>query len=356
MEFAFEPMSLPEIVLLLSLLTALGSWWLTGRVRRYAVKRLIDVPNDRSSHAIPTPRGGGAAIVAAAAVAYCGWHYIVGISEAVRWALLGAVPIAIIGFVDDHGHVPARFRMLIHLLSAAWSVCWLGGLSELVLLGQSYSLGWFGSVAAIIGVVWLLNLFNFMDGIDGIAASEALFVAAAAAALTGWLYPELLQAPLFVLFAAACAGFLVWNWPPARIFMGDVGSGAIGFLIGVFAVLSIVKGGLSLAVWLTLTGVFLVDASFTLLRRLATGQRWLEAHRSHTYQHAAVISGSHKTVTLAVWIINLAWLLPLATTAALRPRWDVLVVAVAYLPLLVLAVRFGAGTENWLQTAKGRGT
>jgi Fuc2NAc and GlcNAc transferase len=332
-------MTLLSSALPLSLL-ALFACAATRAVRGYALRSLLDLPNARSSHRVPTPRGGGLGIVVAfsAAVAVLCWQGRVPFEFLM--ALLGALPMAGIGFLDDHGHVPARWRFLVHVGCAAWALWWLGGLGSVTLAGGRYELGWAGNLLGGFLIVWVLNLLNFMDGIDGIAGTEAITACLSAA----WLMPaDAASVPVLLALAAATAGFLAWNWPPAKIFMGDVGSGFVGFLLGVLAVRSAIAGELSLAVWLILLGVFFVDATVTLLRRMASGQRWYEAHRSHAYQHAALRLGSHKSVTLAVLAINLLWLLPLAVAAVAWPRWELAFLLLAHGPLAVLALKLDAG-------------
>jgi Fuc2NAc and GlcNAc transferase len=323
--------------------TLLVSLALTLRVRGYALKRLLDLPNARSSHVAPTPRGGGLAVVLSFALAVAILFIVGGIDLREGMALGGGLWVAAIGFWDDHEHVAARWRISVHFAAAAWALFWLGGFSEMVLNGQTVVLAWSGSVLAAVFIVWMLNLFNFMDGIDGIAGAETVCVAAAAATLLLAFGGGGRHALHVALLAFAVMGFLVWNWPPAKIFMGDVGSGFLGFLLGVFAILTAVARELNLAIWLILAGVFLVDATFTLLRRMASGQRWYDAHRSHAYQHAAVLLESHKRVTVAVLLINGFWLLPWAAAAACWPRLELWFLLIAYVPLILLAARLDAG-------------
>jgi Fuc2NAc and GlcNAc transferase len=331
-------MSFLSFALPLSLLILLSAS-VTHAVRGYALRRLLDMPNARSSHSTPTPRGGGLAIVVAFSLAVAVLYGLGRVPFDLFMALAGALPMAAVGFWDDHGHVPARWRFLVHVGCAAWALYWLGGFPSIFLGGSRFELGWAGNLLGGFFIVWFLNLFNFMDGIDGIAGVEAISVAVSAALLAGFTG----AGEVWLALAAATAGFLAWNWPPAKIFMGDVGSGFVGFLLGVFAVHSAAAGEPSLTVWLILAGVFFVDATVTLLRRMAAGQRWYEAHRSHAYQHAAVRCGSHRRVTLAVLAINLLWLLPLAAGAVVWPRWEAAFLALAYTPLVGLALRLDAG-------------
>ncbi|QSA95826.1 glycosyltransferase family 4 protein [Methylococcus sp. EFPC2] len=314
------------------------AWFVTSRVRRYALAHLLDTPNGRSSHAVPTPRGGGVGFVLAFAAALLGlWTSGKLVGDELVALLGGGLLVAGVGFWDDHGHVAARWRLLAHGLAAVWALSWLGGTESLSQVFAPLP-GWIGVVLATLGVVWMINLFNFMDGIDGLAGAEAIVIAAAAALLA----PVGGQAPIYAVFAASTAGFLIWNWPPAKIFMGDVGSGFLGYALGVFALMSAVSGATGFLPWLILGGVFLIDASLTLFRRVLARERWWEAHRSHAYQHAAARWG-HRRVTLAVTGLNLIWLAPLAWGGARWPLAAPICLLAAWLPLLVLAWRLKAG-------------
>lgn len=336
----------PWLVLLLGLVVLLFSAWLTGLLRHYALRtQLLDLPNERSSHTQPTPRGGGLALVVSFVFGLvCLWLWGGVAAEVLVAVGVGGVLIAAIGYLDDRHGLPARWRFLVHMLAASWALWWLGGFPALPVFDVELRLGWLGIPIGVVAIVWLLNLYNFMDGIDGIAATEAVTVAVGAALLL-WLQGDAGAAALLVILAAAALGFLVWNWPPAKIFMGDVGSAFLGYVFAVLA-LGLSSGALNLWVWLILLGVFVVDATYTLLRRLLRGERVYQAHRSHAYQRAARRWGSHKKVTVATAGINVFWLLPLAGVAAAYPDWGVVVLAVAWLPLLGVAVALGAGVSN----------
>ena len=220
----------------------------------------------------------------------------------------------------------------------------------MLLAGQVVDLSWLGQGLAVLYLVWLLNLYNFMDGIDGIAGIEAITVCGGGV-LLGWLffgadwsaYLSLGQPAL--LLAAATAGFLLWNFPRAKIFMGDAGSGFVGLLLGL---LSLHAGWLAPELfwgWGILLGVFVVDATLTLLRRLLRRERVYEAHRSHAYQHAARHHGSHIPISLTVAAINLLWLLPLATLVVLGHLNGLAGILLAWTPLVILALYYQAGCE-----------
>lgn len=331
---------LVPLVLVLSLL-------MTAVLRRYALaKSIMDIPNARSSHAIPTPRGGGVAIVLAylASLVILGANGMADLRALLALGGAGSL-VAVIGFMDDHGHIAARWRLLGHFCAAGWALFWLGGLPPLELFGTRLSLGWAGHVLAVFYLVWMLNLYNFMDGIDGIASIEAITACLGACLLYGLSgLAGLAWAPL--LLAGAVAGFLFWNFPPARIFMGDAGSGFLGIVLGVLSLLAAWQSSQLLWGWLILLGVFVVDATFTLGRRLFRGEKVYEAHRSHAYQFASRRHQRHLPVTLGVLAINLLWLLPMAVAVVLGYLDGLLGLLLGYLPLLALALFYRAGARE----------
>lgn len=331
------------------LLVCVGSWAITGLLRRYALARsLIDIPNERSSHLVPTPRGGGVAIVVTFLFALPLLGLIDLISHQLLWALLVAgVWVALVGFLDDHGHIPAHWRLASHFVAATWALILLGGLPPLPVFGVVLDLGWPGQLLAVVYLVWLLNLYNFMDGIDGIAGIEAVTVSLGAAALY-----LLSSAGSFVsmmpglILIASVIGFLFWNFPQAKIFMGDAGSGFVGIVLGILSIQAAWVAPELFWGWVILLGVFIVDATVTLARRVVRGEKFYEAHRSHAYQYASRKFGTHKYVSVAVGIINLVWLLPVAVVVGLGWLDGLLGVLLAYLPLIWLAFRFNAGAKE----------
>ncbi|NWL75599.1 glycosyl transferase [Pseudomonas taiwanensis] len=334
------------------------TWWvfpivfgcslvLTAGLRHYALTRsLMDIPNARSSHTIPTPRGGGVAIVLSMMLTLPMLSFGGLLDSALLWALIGSGTwIALVGFLDDHGHIPARWRLFAHFIGASWALYCLGGLPALPVFGFSVDMGWVGNALALVYLVWLLNLYNFMDGIDGIASVEAISVCLGGVTIYA-LLGEFSEMSVPLLLAFGVAGFLFWNFPPAKIFMGDAGSGFLGIMLGV---LSIYAGWIDsqlLWSWVILLGVFVVDSTWTLLRRLIRGERVYEAHRSHAYQYAARRFARHLPVTLAVGVINLFWLTPMAIVVGLGYLDGALGMLVAYAPLVGLAVRFKAGEKE----------
>jgi len=320
---------------------------LTRLMRAYALRvNLVDVPNQRSSHKVPTPRGGGVAIVLIAVLLalYFATEYTSSQIFFYSTAFAG-LTVAAIGFVDDHGHVNAKWRLLTHFLCAAVALTFMP-LPVLVFGDLTLEPNVFTFLVLTIAIVWLLNLYNFMDGIDGIAGMEAVTSLAGSALL---LYladapKEYIYWPL--LLSAAVAGFLVVNFPPAKIFMGDAGSGFLGFSLGLLACWHSTWSPNMFWSWLILLGIFVVDATLTLLRRILQGKKPYEAHRSHAYQHAAVRYNSHKCVTISVALINVFWLLPIAwlVCRSFIPGW--LGLSIAYVPLVITGIWLRAGSEK----------
>jgi Fuc2NAc and GlcNAc transferase len=341
--------------LILFLTCPAAAAWITGLLRRYALRAgIIDIPNQRSSHSAPTPRGGGLAIVI---VTLTGTGLLCWMGL-VRGDLLialagGGAAVAAVGFVDDRRQLPARARLTVHVAAAAWAVVWVGGLPPVPLGGHFVMLGWAGSVLGVVGIVWVLNLFNFMDGIDALAATEAMFVTWGAAVLAVVSGSPLSVAAAASIMGAASGGFLWWNWPPARIFMGDVGSGYVGYTLAVLALAAGSENTVSLWTWLILGGVFFIDATVTLVRRALHGERVHQAHRNHAYQRLARRWQSHRRVTIGVMLINLLWLFPCATLAKFEPRWAGRIVVVALVPLVVVAFVAGAGRRESQDTVTG---
>jgi len=319
----------------------------TGLQRKYSLRSgLIDVPNERSSHSVPTPRSGGVAIFAAAVSGFIALRLLGSLDDALFRALVfGGAAIALVGYLDDRMSLSALLRLVVHLAAAAWVVYSIGGVPPLRLGAEVVDLGWAGQVFGVAAIVWVVNLFNFMDGIDGIAASEALFVCVGAACLLG-TSGTLPSTPAALVFGAACAGFLLWNWPPAKIFMGDVGSGFVGFSIACLALGASRGEPAAGIVFLILGGAFFVDATSTLVRRMIRGEHFYQAHRIHAYQWLARRFGGHRPVLIGVIAINLLWLAPWGAAASRYPRYASGCLAAALLPLVVAALIAGAGKRE----------
>jgi Fuc2NAc and GlcNAc transferase len=321
---------------------------LTGRFRRFALTRgLLDVPNERSSHVTPTPRGGGVAIVITVLLALPLLYALHGIQNMELLGLFGAGALAAaVGYADDRGLITLRPRLAAHFGAAIIVVGCIGVGSISNALALSPSLSWLAAVLGTLYVVWMLNLTNFMDGIDGLASTQIITVCLGGA-LCAYLSLHALSSAIAgaLVLAFATAGFLVWNWPPAKIFMGDAGSGFLGVTL---ASLSLIAGNESPPLfwaWLILSGVFIVDATITLFVRIGRHEAFYMAHRSHAYQHAAQ-RFTHRRVTLSVALINIVWLLPLSIVATEGRVNAPLALVIAYAPLTAIAIAFRAGQPN----------
>ncbi|GAB3384889.1 MraY family glycosyltransferase [Lysobacter fragariae] len=294
----------------------IGTWL----ARRYALQRnLVDHPGERRAHVVPTPRGGGIAIVVALLVATCAlaWRYPQQIVLLAAY-LIGMVAVAAIGWLDDHRPLSAWVRLGVQAIAAG-----------VLALGVAATWGdLLLAIAAFVAVMVLTNVWNFMDGIDGIAASQAALVAGGLSVLGGGAF-----AWLGLALVAGCLGFLPFNFPRARIFLGDVGSGALGFTLA--ALLIVAAAGMPRFAWLLLLlplSAFLVDSGLTLARRVLRGERWWTAHAQHAYQAWAARSGTHAIVTFAYagWTA-VAWLLAWGLQS--RPTTQAKGIALAWLVL-----------------------
>lgn len=321
-------------------LTGVFAYVVAAWVRRHAARlRLVDVPNHRSSHVQPTPRGGGVGIALGGLMAGAA---IYGIGNFLSWAFmmvcLLSFLLATVGLRDDIRPMSARKRLAVHFITSAGLV-WIFGSPYVLRLPLDLTLS--GGVVFMLlclAGMWWINLFNFMDGIDGLAGLQATFMLVAALGLAVWGHPHVLHHPggvWMMCVAAATLGFLWLNWPPAKIFMGDVGSTYLACMIFFFALTTVQQAWVSYAVWLVLAALFITDASLTLLARVWRGERLHEAHRSHGYQRLSARWGSHRKVTLLSVAINLLWLLPLAWACLLWPGMDWAWVMMAYLPLVL---------------------
>lgn len=341
-------------LLVLVTVVFLAAVLLTGLLKILAQRvRLLDLPVARSSHAAPTPVGGGLSIVLLFLLV-ASYYFVDGLIPLPEFfALLGGGLIAAVGLVDDLRQIDILWRVPTQVIAAIWSVWWLGGVAPIGIGPWLLQAPWLLSFLAVVALVWLLNLYNFMDGIDGIAASELIFVSLMSLFLvinSGDQVIALLSATLL----AAGAGFLLWNWPPAKIFMGDVGSGFSGFSLGVLALLSMHHGSMTVWTWVLLLGVFIADATVTLTRRFWNRQKWYEGHASHAYQNAARQFKSHGKVTITVIAINCLWLAPLAWLSVQQPEIGVYLSLLGISPLLGLAVALQAGKSVDLTEAVQR--
>ncbi len=327
----------------LFLLALLATHLLLKVTYRYALKHLLDTPNERSSHTIPTPRGGGIAVSLSSLTVLIYFAFTdinIPTSELTLIAIASGT-LAALGYADDHLSLSRRLRFGVTLAALAASV-WLLPSPNLQLGHITLTNSWILFPLLLLASTWFLNLFNFMDGIDGIASVQTLTALIGAALILlsqgehNWSY-------LLIVLSAPALGFLIWNFPPAKIFLGDSGSYFWGALIALLAITTAANTQLNIWSWIILLGVFIADSSWTLTTRILTKQQWNSPHRSHAYQKLSRRFNSHRTISLSTGIITLLWLTPwaYASTQAANAAW--IFTIVAYIPLLLICRASGAG-------------
>lgn len=270
---------------------------LTYIIRVIALKKsLLAIPNERSSHTIATPHGGGIAI---AMTWFLGLIYLFTckqIDTQLFLALMVGVLLSIVSFLDDVCELSAKKRLFAQAFVSILGLYLLGGLAQIDLDFFIIENQIVTNLLAFLGIMWFINLYNFLDGIDGYAGSEAVFLG-----LAGWL---ILSGNYFLVFVVSVLGFLVWNWHKAKIFMGDVGSTLLGYNVAVFAIYS-QNNSVSILIWLVLFGLFWFDATLTLARRYRNGEKLSIAHKKHAYQRLIQSGWSHNKVVLFSIGINM---------------------------------------------------
>jgi Fuc2NAc and GlcNAc transferase len=272
-------------------------------VKTYAIKKsLVDIPNDRSSHTIPTPHGGGIAI---AITWFIGISYLFlnnEINSALYYALIVGIIISVVSYIDDLFELSAKSRIIVQSLVAFLGLYFLGGLETIDLKLLSVDNQIITNIVAFFMIVWFINLYNFLDGIDGYAGTEALFLGVA-----GFI---LFSANYFLVLVVAVLGFLIWNFPSfinrykAKIFMGDVGSTLLGYNVAIFTIYY-ANNDISIFVWLILFGLFWFDATLTLIRRYKNGEKLSVAHKKHAYQRLIQSGFSHNKVVRLSILVNM---------------------------------------------------
>jgi UDP-N-acetylmuramyl pentapeptide phosphotransferase/UDP-N-acetylglucosamine-1-phosphate transferase len=259
---------------------------------------MLDQPNERSLHSKPVPRTGGIAILAS--IYLCGLLALsfLGVNALMPWLATAGLLIAMISYIDDRTSLAPASRIIAHL-AAALLLLWGGfGMDVLELPGITWVIPqFFGVFVSAIFIVWMVNLYNFMDGMDGFAAGMAAIGFSALAGL-GWLSQDLTFMVLNLIVAAASTGFLVLNFPPARIFMGDVGSSTLGLFAAAFILWGARTGVFPIWIGILVFAPFVVDATVTLLRRIVRGEKVWQAHKSHYYQRLVQLGWGHRKTVL----------------------------------------------------------
>lgn len=273
------------------------SFVLTYYIKIYSEKKsLVDVPNERSSHNVPIPHGGGIAIAITWFIGISYLYYLDNIQSSLYFALLGGGMVSIVSYLDDLFQLSVKTRLSVQVLAAMLGLYFIGGLEQIDFLFFSIENQILTNLFAFLLIVWFINLYNFLDGIDGYAGSEAIFLGVAGFTLFGDTH--------FIVFVVSVLGFLVWNWYKAKIFMGDVGSTLLGYNIAIFTLYYANQEAINLWIWITLFGLFWFDATLTLYKRYRNGERLSQAHNKHAYQRLVQSGWSHSSVVKFSIIVN----------------------------------------------------
>lgn len=300
---------------------------------------IVAVENHRNLHQGLVPRGGGSVFSSVFLVAVTGLWLGTIVDKPIFLAIVpGGVIVALIGFIDDVFDISAARKLFVQCLTAAWILFVVGG-QPFIVVPQVPSL--FNLVLSWFCLVWLMNSYNFMDGTDGMAASGAVFICVASIVSLFLVGTDRSLMLVIAVLGVSCSGFLLFNWPPASIFMGDSGSLFLGYCFGALITLTVTGGTISLWTWLIVFGYFAGDTSTTTLLRIFLVKRWYGAHRSNAYQNVARISGSHQRVVLGVCFYHVFWLLPLTIWSVLAPSTAPLAAILGLAPVVFWTFRFG---------------
>lgn len=274
------------------------SGFLTYCIRFFTVKhQILDIPNERSSHSVPTPRGGGLAIVITWFIGITILYILHFLDKQLYFALLSGILLAIVSVIDDLSDLKPVIRLGIQTLTALLAFIFLNGINPVEFSGYELSSKILLYPIAIVGIVWFINLYNFLDGIDGYASLEAIFISLFLYVFTG--------NNICLILIVSTIGFLFWNWPKAKIFMGDIGSTQLGYILIVLGIYFHNQGQLSIIHWLMLSSLFWFDATITLFRRWKNKEKLTLAHRKHVYQRAVQSGLSHQKTIVFSLLINI---------------------------------------------------
>ena len=328
-------MWLPLIAFVLSFL---GVYFLKKSALRL---KIVAIPNERSLHNKVTPRGGGI-IIAIVFLAFLLVFYITRQIMVAEFLVLfgGGLIMAVTGFLDDILELKASIRFIIQFFAVGWGLYWIGGIPSTVFFERLPVLYAIANAVAVVALVWFINSFNFIDGIDGLATSGATFFSLSIGGYFLWQGIEPYGSLLIVLAASSLA-FLCFNWPPAKIFLGDAGSNFFGYLFGAMVLITVKNGNLSIWTWLIILAYLITDTTTTTFLRLCLVKGWYHTHRSHAYQNLARVLDNHKFVTCLITGINVFYLLPLAYLSIQYQQYAWLAFAASVIPILVFVLKYG---------------
>jgi Fuc2NAc and GlcNAc transferase len=301
----------------------------------------VAIPNSRNLHSRIIPRGAGIMIVICVLSSLLILSFIRTINfHTYLPILIGGFVISIVGFADDCLELSARLRMFVQLIIAIWLYFWFADGANLNIGFVLINIGWLKFPITIFLLLWFYNLFNFIDGSDGMASSAVIYISTVFSIIWFIEHQQMLLL-LLTLLGSATLGFIVFNWPPAKIFLGDVGTSFCSYIISVVIMISIWQEHFNILVWLIALGYYLSDTTFTtFIRIIKFPKTWYYPHRSHAYQNLARIRG-HLKILLLVWGFNLLWFLPLAILAYVFPKYSMLYFVIAYVGILPFLVKHG---------------
>lgn len=301
-------------------------------------------PDFRTLHEKPTPRGGGIifALIFIFVIAAFGNNF--DLPQKMFYMLcIGGLIATIHGFIDDVYNIKPQIKLVIQSLLGVWVVYWL--ISE-GLLAFHWIPEFILIPLMIFFMIWIINAYNFIDGIDGMAASGAIFISLSIAILLIILNGSMILIHIFALLLIVSSGFIIFNWPPASIFMGDSGSIFLGYIFGSLILYSVLTNEISIWSWLTVLGYFLADTTVTQIMRVILVKKWYLGHRSHAYQNLARITNSHFKVVGGINIYNLLWVLPLTILSALTPEFAYITAILSILPALIFSFKYGPSLSS----------
>jgi len=316
------------------------SWIGVFLYKKYAIYTgIIAHQNHRTLHDEPIPRGGGIVFsILFILFIFLIWPYLELSNNLLLILGVGGGVAALFGFIDDIMNIRARTKLIIQLFLSGWVVYCL-------YLDSLFVINWMPIyimiAACLFFMIWMMNAYNFMDGVDGMASSGAIFSSLTLALVLSLTSNSVELIPIFILIATTVSGFIIFNWPPATIFMGDAGSVFLGYIFGALLIFTTLNGSLSIWNWLIVFGYFFADTTTTQIVRIILVKKWYLAHQSHAYQNIARITGSHLKVTRRVTLYNIIWILPIALWSALQPEMEILAAILAITPALIVAYKYG---------------
>lgn len=324
------------------------SFFLTKLYVVFAEKvKILDYPNERSAHKNPIPRGAGISFYLSFNIilAFLLWQERISLQYAFPLMMGGAV-VVVLGYWDDLSSISALIRLFVHFLASVFIFSLLSnGFSEHVDISFLPSWPWLTTIFCILFIMWFINLYNFMDGSDGLAASMGI-VGSILIAVISFLQGNPNLALIYIVLAYAIGGFLMLNWTPAQVFMGDAGAYFLGYVFGSLALITKLYYSSSLYVHLIIFGFFIVDATWTLIRRAVRGEKLYLGHRTHAFQKL-ISNGWGAGRVLTFYILGtILWLFPVSLFCIHWHDYSFMFLVIAYIPVFYFVLKVRAGVNS----------